>query len=210
MHGCRLDRCVGRASRMALDARGGRARCWTAVFTGAVLLASASDLRAQDATRREYEIKAAFLFHFGQFVRWGPTEFSDTEAPFVIGVLGHDPFGPTLDTIVGGATIHDRPVVVYRYATAEEIERCQILFVSSSEEPRLADILARLAGRGTLTVGDAERFAERSGMIGFLRVGNRLQLEINLDAVTAEGLEVSSKLLQLARIVRASEGLPKS
>jgi hypothetical protein len=160
---------------------------------------------AQAGAPLEYQLKAAFLFNFGQFVSWLPEHFGGPNEPFVIGVLGDDPFGPTLDAVVGGARINERETVVRRYATVDEIENCQILFVSRSETPQLDAILARVAGRGILTVGEGEDFARRAGMIRLMVVDNRLRLEINPDAATASGLEVSSKLLQLADIVSTGD-----
>lgn len=167
-----------------------------------LMVMAPSGAGSQAQALREYEVKAAFLFNFGQFVTWGPEAFRAPTSPFVIGVLGEDPFGATLDAVVRDARIQGRPVVVQRYRSVDDIEDCQILFVSESETDRLDAILAALRGRGTLTVGEVAGFAERAGMIRLAVVDNRLRLEINQEAVTTEGLEVSSKLLQLARIVR--------
>ncbi|TLY91327.1 MAG: YfiR family protein [Gammaproteobacteria bacterium] len=41
----------------------------------------------------EYQLKAVFLFNFAQFVEWPPAALPRESAPFVIGVLGKDPFG---------------------------------------------------------------------------------------------------------------------
>jgi hypothetical protein len=163
------------------------------------------NLGAQAAPSREYQIKAAFLFNFGQFVTWGPGAFADADAPFVIGVLGDDPFGPTLDALVAGETVQGRRAEIARYRGVEEVGACQILFISSSEAARLDRVFAALAGRSILLVGEAEGFADRSGMIRFRVVDNRLRLEINTTAAAGEGLTISSRLLSLADVVRTEE-----
>lgn len=160
---------------------------------------------AAQATTREYQIKAAFLFNFGQFVTWSATELPPAGEPFVICVLGDDPFGSTLDAIVEGATIQDRPARIARHESVESVDGCQVLYVSASEEPRLGGILEALAGRSILTVGETEGFAERSGMIGFVLADNRLRLAINVAAATDAGLTISSRLLNLANVVRTGE-----
>ena len=160
---------------------------------------------AQTSTVREYQIKAAFLFNFGQFVTWGPDDFPEATSPFVIGVLGEDPFGATLDAIVEGESVQGRPVQIERYVDVDDVGSCHILFVSSSELPRLDRVFERLRGRGILTVGEAEGFAERSGMIRFVVVDNRLRLEINAAAAEAAGLTISSRLLSLADVVRTEQ-----
>jgi hypothetical protein len=162
-------------------------------------------LAAQTPASREYQIKAAFLFNFGQFVTWGPGAFPDADAPFVIGVLGDDPFGPTLDALVAGETVQGRRAEIARYRGVEEVGACQVLFISSSEAARLDRVFAALAGRSILLVGEAEGFADRSGMIRFRVVDNRLRLEINTTAAAGEGLKISSRLLSLADVVRTEE-----
>jgi hypothetical protein len=76
------------------------------------------------------------------------------------------------------------------------------LFIPTTETPRLARILERLAGRSILTVGEAEGFASASGMIRFVTVRNKVRLRINVEAANAARLTISSKLLRQAEIVR--------
>ena len=168
-------------------------------------IALAQSVVAQTSTVREYQIKAVFLFNFGQFVTWGPDDFPDATSPFVIGVLGEDPFGATLDAIVEGESVQGRPVQIERYVDVDDVGSCHILFVSGSELPRLDRVFERLRGRGILTVGETEGFAERSGMIRFVVVDNRLRLEINAAAAERAGLAISSRLLSLADVVRTEQ-----
>src|ERR1700704_1156281 len=63
----------------------------------------------------EYQVKAVFLFNFAQFVDWPPQSFEDAAAPFVIGVLGMDPFGSALEGAVRGESLDGRRFVVERY-----------------------------------------------------------------------------------------------
>jgi hypothetical protein len=51
-------------------------------------------------------------------------------------------------------------------------------------------------------VSDADRFAERGGMIRFVTDRNRIRLQLNLTAAEAAHLTISSKLLRVAEIVR--------
>jgi hypothetical protein len=59
-------------------------------------------LQAQPLPSLAYKIKAAFLFNFTQFIDWPAATFPVADSPFVIGVLGEDPFGPYLDETVAG------------------------------------------------------------------------------------------------------------
>ena len=172
------------------------------------LLPGIASLAAEPKSKlaQEYDLKAAFLFNFAQFVDWPPESFTDERSEFVIGVLGQDPFGKSLDEIVVNETAHDRKVVVRRCRTVQEGAKCHILFVSRSETPRLNDILEFLDGQSVLTVGEVDGFSARGGIINFYLAHNRLQVKINLVAAKAAKLTISSKLLRQAEIVDAKQG----
>jgi hypothetical protein len=155
-------------------------------------------LSAQTATSPEYQIKAVFLFNFAQFVDWPPKAFADAQTPLVIGILGEDLFGSYLDETVRGEKVNNRPLVVQRFRRIGEIKACHVLFISRSENARLEEILASLKGRSILTVGDNDDFALRGGMIRFVTEKNKIRMRINLEAVKAANLTISSKLLRLA------------
>jgi hypothetical protein len=165
------------------------------------LLLTASGLLGAAAPVSEYQLKAVFLFNFAQFVEWPPAALPRENAPFVIGVLGKDPFGADLDDVVRGETVNRHPLAVARYHNVAEVRDCQILFIAASERAQLEDILAALRGRSILTVTDAEGPMVRGVMIGLLRQDNRIRLRIDLQAAKASNLTISSKLLRPAEIV---------
>jgi hypothetical protein len=175
---------------------------WCAVrclLAGACLFASNADLLAQAGPSPEYQIKAVFLFNLAQFVEWPARAFAEPGAPLVIGVLGEDPFGSYLDETLHGETVRNRPLVLQRYRRLSEIRVCHVLFISRSETDRLEQIFATLRGRNVLTVGDAEDFITRGGMIRLVTENNKIRIRINADAVRAASLSISSKLLRLAQ-----------
>ncbi len=149
----------------------------------------------------EYKIKAVFLFYFTQFVEWPPEVFSDPQTSFVIGILGDDPFGSDLEAAVRGEKVNGHPILIRRFSRVEDVDQCQILFVSRSKSDELKHVLAGLKGRSILTVSDIEGFGRFGGMIRFLTDQNKVRLRINLDAVKLARLQVSSKLLRRAEIV---------
>ena len=170
-----------------------------------VWLTWAGHVTAQRTTIDEREVKAVFIFNFVQFVEWPPDAFDSPESPFTIGVLGDDPFGSLLDEAVKGEVVKGRPLLVARFRRVEDIKTCHVLFVSPSEAGMYEQILAALRTRPTLTVGETESFTSR-GMIRFLTERNRVRLEVNVGAVKAAGLTISSNLLRAARIVGSTKG----
>lgn len=171
----------------------------------ASILAMAS-LAAQDESNseinREYRIKAAYLYQFGRYVEWPDKTFPSPETPFTIGILDQDPVAADLDHIAQIKKIQDRPIQIRRFSSANDIRACNILYLSSMLEPETqAEAMRRVAGKGILLVGDADGFLARGGVIQFILEGNRIRVVISRKAAEREGLKISAKLLQVARIV---------
>src|SRR5713226_5324723 len=157
-------------------------------------------LRSQETrSPTEYEVKAAFIYNFARYIQW-PKE-SPTNTPFVIGVIGKDPFGVALDDAILGQKIQGRPVVIKRFTNIDNVANCDILFVCASESGRLQQIFGALHQAPVLTIGDVDQFAERGGMINLTTEDKRIRFEMNVQAIGRSGLKAGSQLLRLARIV---------
>jgi hypothetical protein len=152
----------------------------------------------------EYLIKAAYLYNFAMFIDWPSDAFSSEDSPIVIGILGTDPFGWALDRTVQDKTINHRPLIVERLQWSQELRHCHILFVSASDAPKFAEVAHRLAGSSVLIVGDTPEATSSGGTINFTVEDNKVQFEINVDAARRARLKISSKLLNLAKVVRRS------
>lgn len=154
------------------------------------------------AAPSEHQVKAVFLFNFSRFVEWPATAFVSPDAPFVIGVFGHDPFGNDLDDVARGETVNGRPLVVRRVHTIAEARDCQILFIPESERVHSEEILAALGNRSTLTVSDLED-GQHGAMIRLITDKQKIRLRIDVDSARAAGLTISSNLLRASEIVGA-------
>lgn len=165
----------------------------------ALVLALAGAAFAPAQSTREYDLKAVFLYNFATFIEWPEEAFAGPDDPFVIGVLGVDPFGAALDEVVAGERVKHRRLTVRRLATLTEARACHILFISSSERERLREVLREVSGRPILTVADSPRFIDAGGMIGFA-TGTRVRLHVNATAARQAGLTISSKLLRVAQV----------
>jgi hypothetical protein len=166
-----------------------------------VILAVTASAQAVD----EYQVKAAFLFNFAKFVEWPPLTFKTDRDPVRICVLGEDPFGSVLRDVVGGKTVLGRPLVVTDVADTNQASECHILFIGSSERKRLRSIFATLRTIGILTVGEIDGFASQGGIVNFKVEDNRVRLEINQEAAELAKLRISSKVLNLAQIVKMAQ-----
>ena len=157
------------------------------------------------AQSKEYEIKAAFLFNFAQFVDWPATTFTNTDMPFAIGILGSDPFGPALEATVEGETIKNHRIIIERAQRIGDLKNCQLIFISKSKEKQFTEILSALDARPVLTISEIEGFAEHGGEINFYLEGSKVRFEVNPAAAKRVGLNVSSQLLSLGKIVETTK-----
>lgn len=152
--------------------------------------------RAQNAGL-EYDVKAAFLLNFSRYVTW-PAERS--QPPFKICVYGSNPFGRRLTDAVRGELWQNRSIEVHVLETLSEGRTCHILYLPAAAGDVLGDHWPIDAG-ATLTVGEHERFLTQGGMIRFFLENNRVRFSINQMTAEEAGLQISSRLLRLARVV---------
>ena len=153
--------------------------------------------RAQSSAPLPEDVEAAYLYQFGRYVEW-PPDLMNASATFDICVIGMDPLGEALGDIVAGKAITGRQVAAKQILEPAESAGCRILFVSSSETARVAEILKAVEGSRTLTVGRGADFTRRGGMIGFTADARRVRFVVNLAAADAARLMLSSQLLRVA------------
>ncbi len=160
---------------------------------------------AYGANVSEYSVKASYLSNFADFVKWPKTAFADESSPIVLGVLGEDPFGSTLDEAVTGKTVDGRALAVKRFNNfdqdqLQDLKNCHILFISNSEADNIREILSKLKGTNLLTVSEIERFPMIGGMIQFTQEGDIIGMIINPKTAVAASLKLSSHLLKVAKL----------
>lgn len=153
----------------------------------------------------ESRIKAAFLYNFCIYAEWPKKSFDEDSSPIVVGVLGKDPFGDALDATLKDKKVNGRPFKIRRANRLEDLKSVHLLFVSPAEAENQKRILEAVRGSPVLVVGDTEGFVRRGGTIGFYVDENRVHFEINPDAASEAGIKLSSKLLNLARIVKPGD-----
>jgi hypothetical protein len=167
----------------------------------AVILASGSVAIGAEIAA-EYQLKAEFLERFTRFIDWpANSPVSDPAVPFVIGVLGPDPFGSFLDELAASHRIKGKNVEIRRLSSLDNVNACDVLFISATEKKDLRKVLSRTDSKPILTVSDSDGFGSEGVLINFYTEGDKIRFEINVNTVDRSGLKVKSKLLKLARLV---------
>ena len=164
-----------------------------------------ANLSGQISEYDEYTVKAVFLERFTRFITW-PTdaEIDDNSKPFVIAVIGKNPFGSKLNNIYSKRKIRDKKVKIIYISRINQITGFHILFIPKSEQKRLQSIISRSKENHVLTIGDSKGFAEKGVLFNFYTENDQIKFEINEKAVRGSGLSINYLLLNVARIVDPS------
>jgi hypothetical protein len=181
----------------------GRRLVWEIAFIGSlVTLWGGGWLAYAEETPPEYQVKAAFIFNFAKFVEWPQHAFKGPEDPIEICILGQNVFGNSLEEVIHRKIIEGRTLVVRHITDIEPPEnKCQILFVHSSERKPFRLAARSLSGRAVLTISDMPGFSADGGVITLRLESGKVRFEINVNAAARAKLHISSKLLRLAQVV---------
>ena len=165
-------------------------------FTFLPVISIGEDQKNQEL---ENKIKAVFVYNFTKYIEWPA---SDTSKTFEIGIIGNSGILAPLQEIQKEKAVVGRNICIANYKSLKDIRPCQVIFIPSSEEPRLKEILDKIGVRPILTIGDTPGFAERGVAINLVMVEGKMKFEINGQTLKATGLKASSQLLKLAILVK--------
>ena len=149
----------------------------------------------------EANIKAVFLFNFAKYVTWPPLAIGERSPGDVkICVTAKDSFFALLQSAIQGEDVDGKPLVPVALDGLDAAKTCQILYVGNADSLDGKAWLSAVRGVQVLTVGDGALNDET--VITFVRENNRIRFDINRASASRRGLNISSKLLRLARQVK--------
>ncbi len=141
----------------------------------------------------EYQIKAAFIYNFIAFTQWPDS----TGSVINLCVHGEDFFGNEIDKLQN-KPVDKRHIKVMRIDNPEKLADCQVIFFSKSVSSNLANIMSNLSDQPILTLADNPNAISQRIIINMSLINEKIVFEINLAIARKSGLDISSKLLQLA------------
>ncbi|UCH93036.1 MAG: YfiR family protein [Candidatus Aminicenantes bacterium] len=174
------------------------------LFVMSVLVLHVSLFSIED----EYYRKAALFRVFSQYIRWPENSgMNDRSKPFVIGVIGENPFGSILEKAYSQMEykIKNKHVEI-RFIEKigdEDLESCNILFLSAAVKNELEDILTITSKKPILTIAETKGFTEKGVLFNLYVCKNKFCFEINALALRESRLIVDSQVLSAARIIDA-------
>lgn len=177
---------------------------WIAVWLAIVLV---WPVGVTGQTSPEDELRAALVLGFGRFSEWPVTR----EGPLVISVWGRPGMATALERVAAGKLLNGRPVVVRPVRGPGQAAGSHILYVGRLPGQKLVEALAEARSGGILTIGEEERFLASGGCVYLFEQDGRMSFEVNLTALQAVSVTISSKLLRLGYTsggVRRTRGMP--
>jgi len=161
--------------------------------------AFASSVSAQTATAPA--LKAAFLYNFAKFSEWPPDALAPGQR-LTLCVIGDAGVADALSQTIKGHAIEGHELTVTIRTADESAAGCHLLYVSASQTKRSAGLLLGAIDTSVFTVSDADGFAESGGIAQLMVENDRIRFAINIASVQRGRLNISSKLLSLAKIVK--------
>lgn len=143
--------------------------------------------------------------NFAALTEWPSESFGDPKDPIVICHVGGSQTNSLLDTAYSGRMVERRSIDFRHLTSIERVSGCHIVFITAERGEQARELVTAVAGKSILTIGETEDFARSGGVIGFYNEGSKIRFEINLGAAERARLRISSRLLQLARLV-SNEG----
>ncbi len=161
-----------------------------------VLFFTLNGLFAQE--RSIEDIHSMMVFNFIKYVQW-PAQDKSNE--FIIGVVGNDEVFNKLSTWYGGKPNGTKTYVIKKFASANEVTDCQLVYIDKSKSNDFEAIEVKLKGKNTLVVTNKNGLGAKGSCINFKTVEDKLRFELNKNAIEAANLKVSSSLIAMAILI---------
>jgi len=146
-------------------------------------------------------LKAAFLYNFAKFSEW-PSAALAPGQPLAMCVVGDAAMADALGQTTKGHTIDGHELTVTVLKVGESASGCHLLYVTASEIKRSAGLLLEAKGASVFTVSNADGFAESGGVAQLMVENDRMRFTINIGSSPRGGMNISTKILSLAKIVK--------
>lgn len=167
------------------------------VGAAGVFRATVPQARAAAPLPSANAVYAAFIVNLTRFITWPADPAQPPDAPFVIGTFARDPINDELDAAAQGEVLNGRPVQCVRLRSLDDVQRCQVVFVSRGTVDAAA-VLARVQKRPILTISDSDGFLRLGGHVRFVAQPTGTVLRVSVENLRASGLEARAQLLRIA------------
>jgi hypothetical protein len=155
-------------------------------------------LYSQNDSGKQYQVKAAFLYRFIDYVDWNNDSRSRT---FNIAIMGKSSITTLLNGIATGKKAKNKPKEITEYDDLNKIGFCNVLFVPKNSKTSIESIISKFSGKPVLVVTEEDGYGKKGAHMNFVIVNDKLKFEVNLKAINKSNMNISSFLLQHAILV---------
>src|ERR1019366_7352191 len=154
------------------------------VLVPAICLPQSQDERA---------VRAAYVFNLAKFVEWpaGKNELR-------VGFFGSRETGEYLQKMLDGRTSESRQIRMILFPSDDELRKCSMVYIAEGQQKKIRATLDKLGNGNIVTVGETDSFAQDGGMVGLVKVGEQIQMQVNVEATQRAGVKIGSHLVNLA------------
>ena len=153
----------------------------------------------------EAQIKAAFVYNFLKFVEWPPHVFERPNDSLVVAIVGGGAMAEATTRFLAAKQVGERPVAVRPIKWDKPLTGVHAVVVTETDGKRVRRVLETAALGTILTIGEGADFASTGGVIALVIEDRKVRFDVDIDAATANGVKVSSKLLALTRVVHSDK-----
>ena len=146
----------------------------------------------------EEMVLAALALNIVRFTTW-PTEAQMKES-IDFCVIGDNVVQQSFASIDHKA-IGNKTLQVINLSRLRNLEECHVLYISELKQNVLLQVFAEIKKRPLLTIGEGYDFAAQGGMVGMEKVNSKINLHVNLPVAREANLNISARLLKLAKII---------
>jgi uncharacterized protein DUF4154 len=153
-------------------------------------------------------LKAAFLYNFAKFTEW-PADALAPGQRLSLCVMGDASVADALEQTIQGRQLEGHELSVRVVKSSDPLRSCHLLYADRADGHMSTQVLQAVGGAAVLTVSDSDRFVEAGGIAQLILEGDRMRFAVNVDSARRSRLTLSSKLLNLARIVKDGQGVAR-
>jgi hypothetical protein len=146
----------------------------------------------------EASLKAAIVYNLMLYVEWPPSVRASAGGPWVLCVPPTHPAAGAM-RLLDGRPLREGLLQVTNRLPSGSSGPCHAALVSTAD---LRGEQADLPARGVLVISEDERGSHPAASIVLQRVDGRMAFRVDLRAARAAQLQLSSKLLRLAREIQ--------
>jgi len=138
---------------------------------------------------------ALYIYSFSQHIAWPDGEIGED---FKIGIVGESAIATSLQKMASLKKVDNRIIKVITFASVEEIQECNILFLPVGQSTNFSKALNTIGDRSILLITEKEGLGAKGSAINFVLKNKKLMFEINSEAISKANLEVAPELKKFA------------